>query len=280
MTGPMTTAAAPYSVIIPTLGGSRLPRAVLSARRQTHPPAEIIVVGDGVSALAVPPELHEHITFLSVPRGGVSAARNAGVRAARSPWVAFLDDDDEWHPRKMERQLAQRSVDPWVVLLTAAVVVRRSRVLTRPRQAWCIGPGDEVLHHLYGHLSMSRARGYLPTPTIVTPTDVARAVPFDEELGVREDIWWLHRAQVAGVTIVQIPEALVTVHTSPTRSRGRESVASLREWSARLAGINPAYARNFLRGMALRESILGLDFDGAIFSLTESRRLRRRSSRA
>ena len=44
-----------------------------------------------------------------VPHGanrGPSAARNTALRAARGPWIALIDSDDEWLPDKLERQLA------------------------------------------------------------------------------------------------------------------------------------------------------------------------------
>jgi glycosyltransferase involved in cell wall biosynthesis len=96
------------SVIIPSYNrGHSLPRALDSVLAQTWPADQIIVVDDGsddgtAELLARDyPELH----YLFQENRGVSAARNAGIRAAEGDWIALLDSDDEWLPEKLERQL-------------------------------------------------------------------------------------------------------------------------------------------------------------------------------
>lgn len=51
---------------------------------------------------------------------GVAEARNSGVREARSEWIAFLDGDDMWLPRKLEKQLAFRDKTGAGLVYTAA----------------------------------------------------------------------------------------------------------------------------------------------------------------
>jgi glycosyltransferase involved in cell wall biosynthesis len=68
---------------------------------------EVIVVDDGSTdgtreRLA---PLLDRIVYLYQPNQGVSAARNAGIRAAKGEFIAFLDSDDVWHARKLELQL-------------------------------------------------------------------------------------------------------------------------------------------------------------------------------
>jgi glycosyltransferase involved in cell wall biosynthesis len=102
--------APPVSVIIPTRDRTTLAaRAVRSAVRQTYVHLEIVVVDDGsVSPVVLPPELAKDPRVRTVRLNtsvGAGEARNAGVRASRGALLAFLDDDDEWRPQKIERQV-------------------------------------------------------------------------------------------------------------------------------------------------------------------------------
>jgi len=80
------------TVVIPTRGTSRfVGEAIESALAQR--PAEVIVVEDGADADAVP-ALPKGARMLRPGTVGRSEARNTGVSAASTPFVAFLDDDD------------------------------------------------------------------------------------------------------------------------------------------------------------------------------------------
>ena len=69
---------------------------------------EVIVVDDG-SSEQPPDRLGDgdpRLRIVRLPeRRGVAAARNAGIAVACGEWIAFLDDDDTWSPRKLRTQL-------------------------------------------------------------------------------------------------------------------------------------------------------------------------------
>jgi glycosyltransferase involved in cell wall biosynthesis len=96
------------SVVVPCYRcGATVGRAVASALAQSTPPREVIIVddasGDGTGAVL---ERMAGVRVITLPRNsGAAAARNAGWDAARGQFVAFLDADDTWHPRKLEIQL-------------------------------------------------------------------------------------------------------------------------------------------------------------------------------
>ena len=97
------------SVIIPTYNRrEHVCRAIDSVAAQTVAPEEIIVVDDGSTddtSEAIQSRFGSSVRLISQENRGVSAARNRGVGEAQSEWIAFLDSDDVWLPRKIERQL-------------------------------------------------------------------------------------------------------------------------------------------------------------------------------
>jgi len=115
---------APVSVVIPCFRCSlTIRRAVSSIENQTQKPAEVILIDDasGDTTLAVLKEIeNEHPNWVKVvhfdENKGAASARNAGWVVATQPYVAFLDADDAWHPKKIEIQYAYMTQHPDVVL--------------------------------------------------------------------------------------------------------------------------------------------------------------------
>lgn len=124
---------APVSVVIPCWRcGETITRAVESVASQTRMPREVILVddasGDGTSAMLhalaarYPPGW---ITVIEqTANGGPGVARNAGWEAATSPYIAFLDADDAWHPRKLELQVAWMEAHPEAAMTGTQTAVR------------------------------------------------------------------------------------------------------------------------------------------------------------
>jgi glycosyltransferase involved in cell wall biosynthesis len=96
------------SVVIPTYNrASSVLRAIDSARGQTYPHVEIVVVDDGsTDRTAEAVRSRPEVNYLSQRRRGSGAARNRGLAAARGELVASLDSDDVWEPDFLERSVA------------------------------------------------------------------------------------------------------------------------------------------------------------------------------
>lgn len=97
------------SVILPTYNrDSMVRRAIDSILSQTYPHVELIVVDDGSTdnTAALLDAYGERINVIRRANGGVSAARNSGIRSATGEYIALLDSDDYWLPEKLAEQTA------------------------------------------------------------------------------------------------------------------------------------------------------------------------------
>ena len=116
----MTAEQGMVSVVIPAYNYGRfVTEAVECALNQTWRPLEVIVVDDGSTddtRQRLTPFL-DRIRYFYQDNKGLSAARNTGIRHARGEWVALLDADDLWHPRKTEVQLGVAGIDASVGLV-------------------------------------------------------------------------------------------------------------------------------------------------------------------
>jgi glycosyltransferase involved in cell wall biosynthesis len=218
------------SVVIPTFNRPHLVvRAVRSALMQTLPVIEVIVVMDGPDEATL-----KVLQTIRDPRlqartlsqhGGAPDTRNAGVAEARSRWIAFLDDDDEWLPQKLELQLktAQQSQHLYPIITCRLVARTESEQFVWPRS---VLKNNEALSEYFFCLKGLRApffgEGLIQTSTIFTTKELLQRLPFTSGLSRNQDTEWLLRASLLeGVSAEFVPERepLVIWHIENNRER-------------------------------------------------------------
>lgn len=205
------------SVIIPAFNAANtIARSIDSVRAQNFPSLEIIVIDDGstdqtvskVKALIQP---RENISLITLERNrGVSAARNAGLAQANGKYLAFLDADDIWLPGKLAKQIEAIECDPEVTIVSCNSLL--------------LSPTGERIKE--GHVNRPPVQGpdawktlliynFMPTPTILTRTSLAKSVGgFDESLKVGEDLDLWIRLALRG-KIVVLPEIYTCYYDTP-----------------------------------------------------------------
>jgi len=99
-------------VIIPTYNGLPfLEEAIESVLAQTYKDFTLYIVDDGSTDNGETEEYvrglrDSRVRYLHKKNGGQASARNLGIKKSGSPYVAFLDADDIWHPNKLQKQIA------------------------------------------------------------------------------------------------------------------------------------------------------------------------------
>jgi len=123
-------ADAVISVVIPSYNSAAcLAGAIESVLAQTRPADELIVVDDGSedNTGEVCVRFAGRVRYIRQENAGASTARNTGIAAARGDWLAFLDADDLWDPKKLESQLAALARHPEADFALTATLVWSAR---------------------------------------------------------------------------------------------------------------------------------------------------------
>jgi glycosyltransferase involved in cell wall biosynthesis len=189
------------SVIIPAYNSAHLfTEAIESALAQTAPPSQIIVVNDG-STDDTEARLQGYagrITVIQQKNQGTPAARNAALRVATGEWIALLDADDAWHPRKLELQLAAAAEHPEVTLLGTGTVDYPGTPFAQIRE---LGGVEEVA------LEKLLIRNYFTASSVIIRRSVVECVgEFDPMLPGAEDLdYWQRAAEFGRAAILQLP---------------------------------------------------------------------------
>lgn len=227
------------SVVIPTRHRPDLVvRAVSSALAQTLADIEVVVVIDGLDratekALAAIDDSRVKMICNEIPVGG-SEARNVGIRKSRGQFIALLDDDDEWAPDKLARQLeAARKSKKKFPVITCRLIARRPQ----GDQVWParpLRPGELMSEYLLcREASIRQGEGFIQTSTLLVPRALMREVPFTANLPRHQDWDWLIRAAVhPEVEFLWVWEALAIYHIDTDRHSvsARSSLAPSLNW--------------------------------------------------
>jgi glycosyltransferase involved in cell wall biosynthesis len=258
------------TVVIPTRDRSSLVcRALVSVAQQTSAAADVIVVDDGSTDGTVAAIQRLGVTTRIIDGGGLgaAAARNAGVAAARTEWVAFLDSDDLWsedHLATLAGAIVATGGDASIyfsdaLLPDGTTAFGRSGFapsspfeLADPGERWALA-----------------ARQPMMTPAVV----VARAAYLacggqDPELPCREDTHLFLLLGLAGASCA-VPARTVTVTADGQEDRltarlpGSDAVywiATARLYEdivRRFPGLDPALTRELQRRLATAHGRLG-----------------------
>jgi len=92
--------------------------AIESVFAQTLPVAEFIVIDDGSTDQTARIVESMGVRVIRQSNTGLSGARNRCVLESSQPWIAFIDADDIWDPKKIERQMEILKAHPDVGLIT------------------------------------------------------------------------------------------------------------------------------------------------------------------
>lgn len=220
------------SVVIPTRNRPQIvAKSVMTALTQTLESIEVIVIIDGsdqetvngLSQIADP-----RLRVIELPKNvGPSGARNTGVREAKGTWIAFLDDDDEWLPEKLERQLevANNSHYDFPVVASRFISYTQKGKFICPRRLPNLS--EHLSEYLFARNSFFKGEGCIQTSTLFVKKELMQKMPLEEKFYRHEDWEWLLRVSaIEGVGIEFVPEPMSIWHSE----MGIKRLSNIKDW--------------------------------------------------
>ena len=197
------------SVVIPAYNAAWcVGKAIDSVLAQDYRDFEVIVVNDGSTddTAAILATYGDAIRVVQQSNGGLSSARNAGIRESRGEFVAFLDADDWWLPGKLAKQMALMQTRPELgfTSTTARVEDPEGRLVN----VWaCAQWQGSFLVHLFGSNADVAGSG---SAVIARRALFDQVGGFDESLRSLEDIdMWMRLAAAANYACLEEPLAVI-----------------------------------------------------------------------
>jgi glycosyltransferase involved in cell wall biosynthesis len=231
-------------------------RALNSVLAQTHQDFWIYAINDGSTdnTMQVLEQYTHRCVSISQAKAGPAAARNRAIRESVSPFLAFIDADDEWLPEKLDRQISLLRGNKSLGMVCSHCVISESG----SEKNWDM-LGNNVPHT--GRLFQQLVRNcFVFTPTVVVRRQCLEEIGlFNEALPVSEDLnLWLRIAARWDIAIV--PEVLTIVKkrpgslsaTIPSQERLHSGVASLEHVRSTCADLSPVEQRALRLALAER----------------------------
>ena len=207
------------SCIVPTYNGEAyLGEALESILAQTYHRIEVIVADDGSTdaTAEVAARYGPRVRVAAQANAGPAAARNLGLRAASGPFVAFLDQDDLWHPEKLTRQMARFEARPELDVSVAHV------------QRFWTAELPEQEQKFRDHRAAAALPGYI-TGTLLARRRVFDVVgPFDAHVRFADSMEWFLRARERGVVSELLLDVLLQ-HRMHGRNLSQAEAAGSRD---------------------------------------------------
>lgn len=239
------------SVVIPTFGRPALvERAIRSVLAQSYPIHEVIVVIDGDD-----PETVGRLEVIAEPRlqwvvhsvkSGAGPARDTGVEAATGDWIAFLDDDDEWMPTKIERQLAVAPADGRALIMTQFRCLEPGVDLIKPTRLYA--NAETIDEWLFDRHSWFRGgEAMLQTSGLMAPRAMFKQLRFRDTKQHEEWELAIRAVKELGYSFIIVPEPLV-IYYAPGEG---PSLSKSYTWQRSLAWIDS------LRGLVTTRAYAG-----------------------